>query len=804
MNKTLITRVLAMILALLSVFSLAACSGKSSSTGTAEATATPTPEFVYQAKFSELFGSGDTGINPLAMSDSGVYYSYSEKVGENNPDGLTATYEGQYDIIEYRLAFKGFDGTEAKLENYVPMQSDIDSTDKRDFTSTAYPEQAQITGDGKLAVLETVFSSWSEAPSEVKTSDADYYNYSKSESHYYVRILDTDGTELSNVPLDIDSQSYILGFSVDNDGNIYVGTESTVSVYKADGEKLTDIEADSYLMSFVKERDGGASVLTYGNNGYAVRRVDLSKKCLSEKEYDIPDSVYELKAGSGDYDVYFTAGNDFYGYSFENEKYTKLLNWIDCDVNVDNLSFISASDDGVLRAIEREINSNGDIISLSLVELTKVPYSSVEQKEHLTLATVYGTSDLRNAVISFNRSSDKYHVDIKDYYEMTGSNDYDAAMTKFSTEIMAGNLPDMIEIVNDIPYNQLASKGIIVDLYPYIDADPELSRDDFFPNLIAAYEVDGKLCAAVSSFGILTVAGASSVVGDNPGWTYDDYYAALASMPEGCDGFDYYFTRETMLKLGLALDLNEYMSWSSGKCDFESDAFKEMLEFANQFPSDDEISKHEATSDDNSSVRIAEGKQMLAYTMVYGFTEMSNDNLFGTNTTYIGFPTATGEPGNVFIGTSCVAMTSSCSDPDGAWSFLRTYLSEEMQEKNTNYFPSNINAFNKLLKDAMVIEYEKDANGNILLDENGEKKRKVVGQMYDGVSITDIYSGLSEERAELIKQLINNTTKMYNVDDSIYSIVNEQAQAYFSGQKTVDEVARLIQSKAGIYVNEQK
>ena len=39
---------------------------------------------------------------------------------------------------------------------------------------------------------------------------------------------------------------------------------------------------------------------------------------------------------------------------------------------------------------------------------------------------------------------------------------------------------------------------------------------------------------------------------------------------------------------------------------------------------------------------------------------------------------------------------------------------------------------------------------------------------------------------------------------SIMDIVTEQAAAYFSGQKSAEEVAKLIQSKANIYINEQR
>ncbi len=45
---------------------------------------------------------------------------------------------------------------------------------------------------------------------------------------------------------------------------------------------------------------------------------------------------------------------------------------------------------------------------------------------------------------------------------------------------------------------------------------------------------------------------------------------------------------------------------------------------------------------------------------------------------------------------------------------------------------------------------------------------------------------------------------IYTYDTSIYEIVNEEAASYFNGDKSLDEVASLIQSRVNIYVNEQR
>ena len=56
----------------------------------------------------------------------------------------------------------------------------------------------------------------------------------------------------------------------------------------------------------------------------------------------------------------------------------------------------------------------------------------------------------------------------------------------------------------------------------------------------------------------------------------------------------------------------------------------------------------------------------------------------------------------------------------------------------------------------------------------------------------------------MLRKTIADTTKLLNFDESITDIITEGAQAFFEGQKSAEECANLIQSKANIYVNEQK
>ena len=56
-----------------------------------------------------------------------------------------------------------------------------------------------------------------------------------------------------------------------------------------------------------------------------------------------------------------------------------------------------------------------------------------------------------------------------------------------------------------------------------------------------------------------------------------------------------------------------------------------------------------------------------------------------------------------------------------------------------------------------------------------------------------------------VKDLVYNTTAVSGaVSDDITNIINEEAAAYFSGQKSAEDVAKIIQSRMQVYLSETK
>ena len=65
------------------------------------------------------------------------------------------------------------------------------------------------------------------------------------------------------------------------------------------------------------------------------------------------------------------------------------------------------------------------------------------------------------------------------------------------------------------------------------------------------------------------------------------------------------------------------------------------------------------------------------------------------------------------------------------------------------------------------------------------------------------YYAATQEQCDQIMRLYNDTNTIYWEDNDLWEIISEQAQAYFAGDKSLEETASAIQSRAELYVNER-
>lgn len=782
MKKSVLISISVLLLAAL--LSLGAC-GDNSSPGTSGDTRWFTPTFVemdypFTGTASNMFMSGEN----LYF----ICYEYTEESGS--------------EAVLYRSDLEGH----VTRLNMPPAAAVPEGWE-------GYTNYSYMTGapDGNIYLISNAYTYRYDTPAGwVESADDPAWNYDYIEGGniYSLIKLDTEGNLLSSTELNelLTTNDYgyvyVNGLQVDKEGNVYLMCEQTLCVLNSEGELLFTLNEENWLNNIFTLHDGTVAVSYYGDAVQEFKTVDLAAKAWG-KSTAMPPSAWQIYPGRGDYDFYFTNGSNFFGYKAAGETTDKLFNWINCDMNPDDVYSLAVTEDGRIITLVSEWDAEYIQCTNSIAILTETATRPGADKTTLTLATQSMSWELRNQIISFNRKSPDYRIEVLDYSEYNTEDDYSAGLTKLTTDISAGQMPDIIDL-SGLDYKTYAAQGLLTDLLPLLDADKELSRDDIMPAVLQAMCIDGKLYQTASYFSIQAVLGLSSVVGTTPGWTVEQFQQAYAQMPQGATVFDETVTRDEVLYYSLALDLDNFVDWESGECYFDGEGFIGLLEFVNSFPSDFDWENYDWETAQSAQERLASGKQMLMTASIYDFLSINEywHTLGEGQFTYIGFPTSYGV-GNMMYIDSGLAISSKCKDVDGAWSFLRSYFSEDSV---TNYgwgLPINKKAYEKAKAEAMTPEYQTDMNGNFILDENGNKIEQPKYSYGDSSgNMYEVYA-LTQEQVDKLEELINSTTRTYSTNEKISQIINEEAAAYFSGAKSAEETAKMVQSRVKTYVSEQ-
>ena len=64
------------------------------------------------------------------------------------------------------------------------------------------------------------------------------------------------------------------------------------------------------------------------------------------------------------------------------------------------------------------------------------------------------------------------------------------------------------------------------------------------------------------------------------------------------------------------------------------------------------------------------------------------------------------------------------------------------------------------------------------------------------------FQPLTEAEVEYLRSLIESASQRYFRYQQVLTIVDEEAKAYFSGDKSANEVCKIIQNRAMIYLGE--
>ena len=429
---------------------------------------------------------------------------------------------------------------------------------------------------------------------------------------------------------------------------------------------------------------------------------------------------------------------------------------------------------------DQEENEQKEPVTLTLASLSADP---------ATLSKM-GNDDydptLLRLVEQFNATHTDYQIEVE--YYMHYDDPYLDGLAVIQREIVSGEGPDIIDF--GAGYSVVDTVGkYTLDLYSFLDGE------DYLESILEAFSYEGGLYAVPVGFAINSLVGKTSVVGTQSAWTLEEMIACYETeaAEHGTD-FILLATAKQVLGTILTASVGDYVDWESGECSFDSEGFQKILEFAGSFPVSVEIS-----NDFSITQAYLNGEVFVmpaTFTSVYDIARY--EIIFGDEVNFIGYPSDGTCNTTIDLGSStALGISIGCGDPEAAWEFISLYFTDEYQESLSGALPVSRSAFETILEDAQTTKYEENADGTstpVLRQKVGFAEEGILGEIYQ------ISSKQTQQMLELTERIYSESA----FDSTLHYMILEEADAYFSGQKSLEETVEIIQSRANIYVNENR
>ncbi len=591
---------------------------------------------------------------------------------------------------------------------------------------------------------------------------------------------------------------YLRSFAADSLGRIYLCAENVLWLYDAEGKYQGKIHVDTtnaWVNGMGQGKDGKVYISIYnydsgsGSSGYKLTEIDFEGKKLGESYENFPNTNNGTLLPGVEKDFLVYDNSSLYEYDLATQTKEEVLTWLDSDIDGSTVAACSALDDGRFVVAYQDWENDDSGVAL----LTKTKSSEVAQKETIVIGTIYGGSDLQSAAVKFNKGSDKYHISIKRY--MAGEyDDYASAMsdafTNMNNDLTSRNCPDIIDLYG-VNISQMVAKGVFEDLAPYLDKSTVLSRSDLVESALNAYTYQDVLVSIPNNMNISTVVGSGKDLEGKQGWTLEEMIDYADAHPDA-ELFDTE-TKSAMMQYLMIYNESAFIDWSTGECKFDTDEFKNLLNFVNRFPDEYDWSADRASTPN----RIQNGEVLLDMVGISDFDSVQVPiEEFKGQANFIGFPTVDGQSGHAIMASQAYAVTAKSKNKDGAWAFIESILTQEDNGRYWNGFPVLKSKLDAMIAEATKVEYYENENGEMVAWEGGSS----VGYQ-DGWSYT--YHTTTQEEVDMVMELIEAARPVsLDFGSEILNIINEEAEPFYKGQKSVDEVAAVIQSRIKIYVGE--
>ena len=419
---------------------------------------------------------------------------------------------------------------------------------------------------------------------------------------------------------------------------------------------------------------------------------------------------------------------------------------------------------------------------LSMKEVEKIP---------VVLCTTTVESWVRKQISRFNQENETYHIVIEEWIAADGLStaEYEESLkdyvTRLNIEIAAGKGPDILigEKILGGNVMDMIAKGVLEDLRPYMERSG-IREEDYFPIAFSAWRRGEEIYGICPDPRIYALEADRDILqnrSDIRGITE----ALLAYQGEAV----YLGGMDSTALLRLFLEGSETLwgmiDWEKGTFDFSGELFLNLLQVAQRYGE----TRSNWDNPENFIFSIAQKDYFRDYYFTPSDSELESQGLMLAGWLFDDGCHALAEG-------SPIAISSGSDVKEGAWEFLCFLLGDEVQEDYT---------LNGSVKKSVFAGYA----DKLLEKIEGDNLAAAFSQdRTTGESITRIYEEkdmefIKTEKIPYYEKMLAEAKYLPLRSAPILDIICEEAEDYFNGNKSAEEVINVIENRVRLYVNER-
>ena len=426
---------------------------------------------------------------------------------------------------------------------------------------------------------------------------------------------------------------------------------------------------------------------------------------------------------------------------------------------------ICQPEDGSIELLWTYSDGSGSFLErLRMEKVDKIPL--------VCRGSISADSWLGERIARFNRENSDYHIVLEDCGINNDIQDF-ARLT--SIQMGAGKGPDILygNFMEDYMSGML-EKGALEELSPWLEASG-IHEEDYIPTTFATWRQGDQIYSVNYWVPVQYYLMSEKVLGSRETPDIETLADALLSWKgEG--------VWQKGLNSGQVLNwflegsdsLWGMVDWESGSCNFYTPLFGKLLEAARRYGDDGRK---------NLESGICERVPLwnLFFFKWQEEREAAGQVLCGTLFDDGCYASS--------LSSLTMAINANSSHKEGAWEFISLLIGEESQSTGMDTLrqPVHINAFEEWLQEKLIYEL-------------------TTKRVKNGADYTPAYYGedTSEEKLAEYRQTIREARPLPLRTRPILTIILEEAEDYFNGSKSGDEITKIINNRVQLYLDEGK